>query len=500
VISDDGRYIAWRSTTNATSGASGNAKHIYWKDTVSGTTRLITTGADLQCIEPKISGNGRYVAFSSGTRTLTVTDASKLPTASQRYAVYLYDSQNETLEIVSLRSDGNALTGIGGATGASVVNAFDFSADGRYIVYTSDDPDAHPDRSTGMTASFLGIFRRDLSTGVVDIVNRNASGNVVDGNFAAPRISADGSRVFFAGSFIAVLKPANRMVPELPGAFGSDAFVKDMDTADVWWASKTTSGAAHDGFFGPLLAIDGDGDVVAFASTSNILVEEDSDAGGGHSGNFDIFRVDLGASGSTTTSLITKSPSGSGNVDYNNGPFLPGSGTYVAFDTYQVEEMIGTTSDFSHSIGVGTFSNGGDILAYNDWAAILPSDQRDYDDNHAGDGIDNLSKYVLGLDPLSASKDTWPIARIISADQLGLTPASDRYLVLDFKIRRNLPNEFSWTVKATSELGALSSDAGSAVQVGNAIANGDFDTFRYRSPNPISASGSGFINVVVTAE
>ncbi|MBK1828477.1 TolB family protein [Haloferula rosea] len=494
-VSDDGRFVAWRSTTNAVSGSSNHAKHVYWRDRQTGTTRLITGLAEEPCNEPKISADGRYVTFSSASRNLLPSDPG-LPSTNGRSAVYRYDSQTESLEIVSLASDGSPLTGIGGTTGASTVAAYDLSADGRFVVFTTDSVNAHPDRSANMTAGFLAVCRREISTGTVVMVNRNAAGNVVDGNFVGPRISDDGSRVGFAGSFVAIFKPANPMITGIPANFGNDAFVKDLDTGEVWLASATTDGTAHAGFFGPRFSISSNGSTFAFASSSPKLDPLAPDTDGA---KFDVFRVDLGSAGSTTTTLISSSPTNSGNVDYISGPFLAGTGDYLAFNTYQVEEMTGQTSTFSQGVGVGSFPPPAGGLSYASWAAVLPAADQDFTDNPAMDGVDNLTKFMMGMDPTVPDRSQLPASGLSPGSALGLVGDTNDYLTLQVRIRRDLPPGFTWTVRAANTLAGLAAGAGNAIQVGTPTADGDFDLYLFRFPTPTSAvPGTGFMDVLLT--
>lgn len=136
-----------------------------------------------------------------------------------------------------------------------------------------------------------------------------------------------------------------RIINSVNNPFGTEMYVKDVSTGAVWWATKTKDGSISDGTYGSFNAISGDGQTVAFGSTSAKFVTANTDPATGNDGTFDLFRVDLLAGGAVHTSLVTNSPNNSGNVDYRVGPLLPGNGDYAAFCTSQVEAMLGTGSN-----------------------------------------------------------------------------------------------------------------------------------------------------------
>lgn len=334
-FSDNGRYVCWR----------GVDSHVYWRDSVSDITRDITPSADGASRRPVMSADGRYVAYASVARNL-VSNSSKLQ-ANGRAGVYLYDSSTQTTTVVSLGQNNTALnTGITSAAGtAAAGNEFDFSADGKYIVFSSDATNAHGSRPNNYPAGFLCVYRRHLATGAVDLLNRDSGGDVADGNFTTPRISANGARVAFVGGFVG-LSNIGRMIPGVTNTFGSDIYAKDVATGGVWRVSRTTDNSNPDGVFSSYIAMSGDGQTVSFGSTGTRFVAENTDPTPGNSGTFDLFRADLAGS-SVSLSLVTRSPNNSGNVDFRVGPLLPGNGDYTAFSTSQVAAMLGTGSNDS---------------------------------------------------------------------------------------------------------------------------------------------------------
>ncbi|MCU0748397.1 MAG: choice-of-anchor D domain-containing protein [Akkermansiaceae bacterium] len=332
-ISDDGRYLAWRDDQNM----------IYWKDTVANVTRLITTGADGTSHRPVISGDGRYVAYASFARNLAADSAMLQP--SGRAAVLLYDSVNLSTIVASRNSAGGALdSGIGSVF--AIQNAgddFDFSIDGKSIVFSSDATNAHPGRSASFVGGFRCVYRRNLTTGFVDLVSRNQRSEVADGDFSSPRVSANGRRIGFFGASVTA-SGGPRMEINYSNPTGKDIYVKDISTGMAWWANRTVFREPPDGVLSSAFAFSGNGRTLAFGSTGTRYVDLNTDPKPGTTGINDLFRVDLGDGGSTKTTFVTSGVGGSGNVDYQVGPLLPGNADYTAFCTYQVNAMLGLGS------------------------------------------------------------------------------------------------------------------------------------------------------------
>jgi hypothetical protein len=183
---------------------------------------------------PQLSGDGRYVAFVSAASNLIPGDTNGVGDA------FVHDRQTGVTERVSISSTGEQ--------GDSDSYWPGISADGRYVVFTSDASTLVPgdtngqydvfvhDRLTGATErvsvtstgeessdrgwwssisgdgryvifswtpwdsqTFVGpIFRRDRLAGVTERVDLGATGQPADGGCEFPSIGADGTHLAFA--------------------------------------------------------------------------------------------------------------------------------------------------------------------------------------------------------------------------------------------------------------------------------------------------------------
>jgi len=490
-VSDDGNFITW--------GA--NSRQIYWRNIATGTTRVVTPETGSFYSNPRLSADGRHVAFMSNARTL-VTDTSKLPD-NGRAAVYLYDSLANTTTLVSLSSTNARLTGVG--LGTTVYQGFDFSKDARFIVFATEDATAHPDRPTKMENGFLAVYRRNIATGELLLLNRNAAGQVANGNFSSPRISANGQRVVFTGGFNG--RPGfEKMVPAFPASGAYDVYAKDVSTGMVWGLSKTTDGTAHQGSVLNAPVISDSGTVVAFASESTRLIAND-DAGSLFTTS-DIFRANLSATGTFQLSLATNSvPAGSNATHVTDQPLITGAviagdGSYIAYSTTGFSNLgITGTSNSAHGVGTGTFpappSTG---VPFFIWAFNLPFGKQGANDNPSGDGIPNLVKFFIGSDARVPDQRYLPVRGMAKGENLGLPFDTNDYMTLTVRIRRELRRGYIWSVETSTGLTGLTTNPVPAVRVGMPTPTPDnaFDLYLYRFPTPVSASGKGFMRLKVS--
>jgi Tol biopolymer transport system component len=251
-ISDDGQYVSYDTRTWHEDGP----RQVYLRDLAAATTTLVSHTANGgrpngASREPVISGNGRYVAYSSAATDLTAGNDPG-PTASQ---VYRWDRLNDTTVLVSRTSNG------AGGDGAS----FDpsISRDGSVVAFASAATNFGVPNPSGDQ-----VYARDLrirpGAGPVSLNSGEVAAN--DRSFT-PSISADGRYVAFESE-------ADNLVPGDANETG-DVFVRDRWQGTTVRVSLSATGAEpeQDGYsFDP--AVTADGTQVVFSSTAENLVPD----------------------------------------------------------------------------------------------------------------------------------------------------------------------------------------------------------------------------------
>ncbi|MHB0866812.1 MAG: TolB family protein [Thermoleophilia bacterium] len=106
VISDDGRFVAFRSAaTNLVPGDSNGAVDIFVKDTQAGSIQLVSTDvagaqADADSSRVAITADGRFVAFSSAAANLVPDDTNG------KMDVFIKDTKSGAISRVSTGAAG----------------------------------------------------------------------------------------------------------------------------------------------------------------------------------------------------------------------------------------------------------------------------------------------------------------------------------------------------------------------------------------------------------
>jgi len=245
-MSADGRYVAFQSdATNLVPGDTNGTSDVFVRDRVTQTTQRIPAGAAGAGL-PRISANGRYVAFAT-TASLVPSDTNG--TGDE----YLFDRTTGAFDLISVSTAG---TGSDGA-----VNDGSVSDDGRYVVFQSDADDLvsndvdPPPAAWNTDGMWSDVFLRDRSSGTTTLLSAAPDGSAAKG--FTPSITPDGRFVVFGagGSVIAGGDPS--LFTVFVYATGTGAL--EPENYDAWGNPVT-----------PLVpfSISADGNLVTFMSSA----------------------------------------------------------------------------------------------------------------------------------------------------------------------------------------------------------------------------------------
>jgi Tol biopolymer transport system component len=179
-VSSDGRFIAFvTSADNLVPNDTNGCPDVFVRDMLYGTNLLVSVAtnggsADFASADPAISGDGRYVAFTSSADNLVPGDTNKAQD------VFLRDLQSGTTVLASVSSAGS-----GPGNGASYSPSLSF--DGRYVLFRSRALNL---ASGSFTTGYENLYVRDLQLGTNYALTQTTSGSPVssmtpDGRFIA---------------------------------------------------------------------------------------------------------------------------------------------------------------------------------------------------------------------------------------------------------------------------------------------------------------------------
>ena len=249
-ISADGRYIAFdSSSTNLVKDDTNNVRDIFLRDTLLNTTTRISVASDGSegngySFYPIISGNGRYVLFSSRATNLVTGDTN------DALDIFVHDIQTGVTERVSVASDGSQANADSYFYDAERA----ISYDGRYAVFTSDATNL----VTSDTNAQTDVFWHDRATGKTEVVSVAADGTQANNFTFYPSVSDDGCRIAFE-SYASNL--VNNDTNNSDDAFMHDRCLNTTERISVDGLDQQTEGA-----FEP--EISPDGRYVAFGPIS----------------------------------------------------------------------------------------------------------------------------------------------------------------------------------------------------------------------------------------
>lgn len=305
VMSNDGNVVAFSSAATNLTAANASGLEIYVRDIAAGTTSLVSrdtggNGGNGASDYPDISANGNVIVFESAATDLGPVDGNGTDD------IYMRNLTNGTTTLVSTTSGGSAA----GGESASV------SADGRFVVFESDNPTLG---SPNGPAS-QDIFMRDMQTGTTTTISNNGA-PAADGDSYDPEISDDGRWVVYSSY------ADNLSAEDANGV--EDVFLRDNRTGTTTLISRQSASiggaGGNDGSNYP--AISADGRSVAFSTDATNLGATTSDS------QYVVRDVQA-----NTTTLVSKASDSAGGAVSNGStsgyrPQLSDDGRYIVFNS-----------------------------------------------------------------------------------------------------------------------------------------------------------------------
>lgn len=428
-ISTDGRYVAFSSpATNLVPGDLNGKEDIFVCDRQNGTTDRISVnsqgvGGTGDSLLPSISGDGRFVAFSSAANNLVPGDGNGTQD------VFVHDRQTGVTQRINISYTGGESSY--GAESPSI------SGDGRFVAYNSFAADLVPNDGNSET----DVFVYDRQTGTTKRISLGPNG--VEGNDRSryPNISTDGRYVAFESD------ASNLVVADWNSV--ADAFVHDCFTLVTWRVSVDSMGYGGNRN-SSRCSISADGRYAVFESYSDDLVPADTNGSLG----LDIFlrdrltretkRVSVDSFG-VQADALSQSPMISANGNYV--VYQSGASNLVPGDTNGKVDIFvhGRQSASVQRVSVNSFgaemplSNGlwadlsgdGRIVCFESLSSnLVPGDTNDLQDIFCHDRWDGLGANSVYL----AGPSTAPVGMPLDLSWASARPNSDYWLACSLNL------------------------------------------------------------------
>lgn len=283
-----------------------------WVERVSVTSTSAESHGNVDA--PALSGNGRFVAFSSDAQDLVPADLNIVAD------VFVRDRQLGTTERVSLTNTAGVESN-GRSWHAAI------SGDGRFVAFTSlatnltNNPDLN---------SSSDVFVHDRTTHVTRLVSaadltQPSGGHTGAGGSYGPEISYDGRWVAYYSSAFDVVPPG------VDSTRFTDAFLADLSSSTSTLVSLSGAGvqagwhSGSSGYEAPgTIAVSDDGRFVVFESEANNLVP------GAISGETTVYVRDIQLA---TTDVVAYVAPGQPSLQLSDTPSISGNGRFVVFSS-----------------------------------------------------------------------------------------------------------------------------------------------------------------------
>ncbi|PLX35816.1 MAG: hypothetical protein C0606_17095 [Hyphomicrobiales bacterium] len=252
-ISGNGRYVVFTSeATNLIAGDTNNNVDIFLKDLATGELKRVSVdenGEQLRysSTNPFISVDGRYVLYETTTSIVT-EDVNK------NSDIYLYDTQTENVELIS--KDNNGIVSNGHSYDASISN------DGKYILYTSSGTNIIDNDINENSDAF--IYNRE--TREVERIPVPQDIIAVGHAVLQASLSGDGTVIVFR-SLLDNIDPKDTDTNALEDIFVYDRKIGEFERISVRSDHEDANGKSY------TPSISHDGNIIVFESEATNLVD-----------------------------------------------------------------------------------------------------------------------------------------------------------------------------------------------------------------------------------
>ena len=392
-ISTEGRFVAFLGA---------DRKRVYVRDMEAGKTIWINSsmdGAELngQSQRPLISADGAIVAYSSDATNIIPGDTN----GARDILIYHLGTGETSFGMLS--SEGAQF-----APTMTLDSEYDLSADGRFLFFSTTAAGVHPDTPP----LFASVYRRNLQDGTVDLVSRNADGEVAAGTFTSPRSSYDGGAVAMGGLGVGAF--GTPMIAGYTHFFG-ELYAKNLETGVVWRVTNTLDGADSNGLVTSGLDISGDGTQVVFGHSATNLAETKT-----IQHRPDMFLATFDGDEYATVTHLSLNTAGQEFKSEDSNPRFAKKADVLVFATEAWHELVGENSSGDDAqvmayylngpingdgdAGGGDPSGGGTTLLellYSLWSSgfNLQGADAEYTSDPDGDGYGNISEYLFATNP-----------------------------------------------------------------------------------------------------
>ncbi|HEX8492187.1 MAG TPA: hypothetical protein VF658_05045 [Pyrinomonadaceae bacterium] len=268
-ISGDGRYVVFTSGASDLVPNGSRARDIYLRDRQAGTTTRLsnniagTTGGNADSGGAIIDRGGRIVVFAT-----LATDLTSLPDGNGISDIYIYDLRTKTRRLITVNVTNNA-TGSGLYYGFYNHGVqFSISDDALSVAFMSQSNDLVWNDTNSSAGD---IFLYDVATLAKSLVSVNLTGTSgPSGGSSHPSISANGRYVAFDSMANDLVNVADE-----PNGATTDVFVRDIVAGKTYLASINSAGSrtGNGQSFQPFISADGSR-LVFHSRASNLIAND----------------------------------------------------------------------------------------------------------------------------------------------------------------------------------------------------------------------------------